>query len=72
MIEDLKKLNILNIITKNDENEENLLQNYPKLKERKYYFEEFNINKYNNIKCIYNIKYLIIGNQIINYIKKRL
>ena len=40
----------------NDENEENLLKNYTKLKERKYCFEEFKINKKNNIECIYNIK----------------
>ena len=49
LIEDLKKLKILNIITNNDENEVNILNNYPKLKERKYYFEEFKINEKNNM-----------------------
>ena len=56
LIEDLKKLKILNIITNNDENEVNLLNNYPKLKERKYSFEEFKINEKKIIECIYNIK----------------
>ena len=45
LIEDLKKLKILNIIGNNDENEENLLKKYPKLKERKYCFKEFKINE---------------------------
>ena len=39
-----------------DKNEEILLTNYPKLKERKYCFEEFKINEKNNIECIYNMK----------------
>ena len=68
LIEDLKKLKILNIITNNDENEENLLKNYPKLKERKYCFEEFKINKKDNIECIYNIKDVI---KILIYIKMK-
>ena len=71
LIEDLKKLKILNIITNNDENEVNILNNYPKLKERKYYFEEFKINeKKNNIECIYNIKDLKEENKIMNYKKQ--
>ena len=70
LIEDLKKLKILNIITNNDENEVNLLNNYPKLKERKYYFEEFKINEKNNIECIYNIKDLKKENKIMNYKKQ--
>ena len=70
LIEDLKKLKILNIITNNDENEVNILNNYPKLKERKYYFEEFKINEKNNIECIYNIKDLEEENKIMNYKKQ--
>ena len=60
----------MNIIGNDDENEENLLKNYPKLKERKYCFEEFKINEKNNIECIYNIKDLHKENKIINYIKQ--
>ena len=36
----------------------------------KYCFEEFNINKCNNIVCIYNIEELNKENKIINYIKQ--
>ena len=50
-------------------NEEILLNKFPKLKERKYYFKEFKINNNNYIDCIYDIKE-VKETRIINYIKQ--
>ena len=70
LIEDLKKLKILKInINNNDDDEEKILKNFPKLKEKKYSFEEFKINeKENKIECIIkggNDKIIIMKNKII-------
>ena len=59
LIENLKKLKILKIIQncnnpKYNFSEEILLEQFPKLKERKYCFDKF-IIKNNYIKCIYEI-----------------
>ncbi len=61
LIENLKKLRIVKIIENCKEqryfNYDNLLNNFPKLKERIYCFEEFKIGNQNNyIEYIYNIK----------------
>ena len=50
-------------------NEEILLNKFPKLKERKYYFKEFKINNNNYIDCIYDIKQLK-ETRILNYVKQ--
>ena len=60
LIENLNQLKILKISLNRKEpkirnlNEEILLEKYPKIKERRYYFKEFNIND-NYIKCIFKI-----------------
>ncbi len=69
LIEDLKKLRILNINGEYELNEEILLNKFPKLKERKYYFKEFKINNNNYIDCIYDIKKLG-ETRILNYVKQ--
>ena len=76
LIENLKKLKQLNIssykdIYENDLNENNLLNKFPKLKERLDYFDEFKIkNKKNYIESIYDIKPTRIEEKIklFNYI----
>ena len=50
-------------------NEEILLNKFPKLKERKYYFKEFKINNNNYIDCVYDIEE-VKETRIINYIKQ--
>ena len=69
LIEDLKFLKILNINGNKDKSEEELLTNYPKLKERKYYFKKFKIiPDYNYIECIYNISKKGQEIKLINYV----
>ena len=76
LIEDLKKLRILNIIPYGeymyDLNEEKLLNQYPKLKQRLYYFDEFIINKKNNFDCVFDINKDKINQKIrlFNYVKQ--
>ena len=76
LIEDLKKLRILNIIPYReymyDLNEEKLLNQFPKLKQRLYYFDEFIINKKNNFDCVFDINKDKINQKIrlFNYVKQ--
>ena len=73
LIENLKKIKIVNITSKIDDNNLNegiLLNKFPKLKKRKYYFKEFKINKTNYIECIYEIKKLGKEIQLLNYVKQ--
>ena len=90
LIEDLKKLRIFNISqylsqSKFDITFEQLIKQFPKLKNRIYYFKEFKINnigfenkindnieknqKENTIICIHNIKKINIPIQILGYNK---
>ncbi len=74
LIENLNQLKILKISLNCEEpkirnlNEEILLEKYPKIKERRYYFKEFNIND-NYIKCIFkiDIKQLNKNVKLLNY-----
>ena len=69
LLEDLKKLRIINISGEYELNEEILLNKFPKLKERKYYFKEFKIHNNNYIDCIYDIKKLE-ETRILNYVEQ--
>jgi len=78
LIENLKKLKELKIssyenIDGNDLNEDNLLNKFPQLRKRLYYFDEFKIkNEKNFIQCIYDIKITRLEEkiQLFNYIKQ--
>ena len=71
LIDDLKHLKRINIKESNNKyNEEKILIEFPKLKERIYYLDEFKINDNNIIECIHEINENTLEEKIklLNYI----
>ena len=73
LIQDLKKLRVINIfpiLTDYNSFNETLLNSFPKLKKRRYIFEEF-INKQNIIKSVFNINKNNFGNNTLMNFEKQ-